>query len=103
MNKALFAQLMQLSPAERIELVHDLWDSIPPGESASLNAELLGLSSVERIELAQNLWDIAPEDLPPLTDEQMAEIEKRSDEHQRDPASAIPWEEARARLWSRYG
>jgi putative addiction module component (TIGR02574 family) len=103
MSKAVLAELMQLSPAERIELVHDLWDSISPGESPSLKDDLLNLTSEERIELAMELWDsIAPEDMPPLTPEEIAELEQRLAEHQRDPGSAIPWEEVRARLWSRY-
>lgn len=103
MNKALLAKLKQLSPAQRIELVHDLWDSIPPGESPSLKAEHLKLTAEERIELAMDLWDsIAPEDMPPLTLEEIAELERRLAEHQRDPGSAVPWEEVRARLWSRY-
>ncbi len=104
MNKALLAELTQLSAAERIELVHDLWDSISPGMSPSLNADLVNLTAEERIELAMDLWDsIAPEDMPPLTPEEIAELERRLAEHERDPSSAVPWEEVRARLWSRYG
>ena len=103
MNKALLAELMQLSPAERIELVHDLWDSIPPGECPSLRAELLNLTAEERIALAMDLWDsIAPEDLPLLSPQQIAELERRHAELERGPSSGSPWEEVRARLWSRY-
>ena len=72
MNRALLEELMKLSPAERIQLVQDLWDSI------------------------------APEDMPPLTPEQMEEIDRRLAEHERDPGRAIPWEEVRAALWARY-
>ena len=104
MNKALLEELKRLSAADRIELVHDLWDSIPPGESSSWRADLLALPSAERIELAMDLWDsIAPEDMPLPSPEQMAEIERRWAEHQRDPSSAIPWEEVQARLRSRFG
>jgi putative addiction module component (TIGR02574 family) len=73
MNKALLAELMDLTPAERIQLAEDLWDSI------------------------------APEDLPPLTQEQEQEIERRLAEHARDPSRASSWEEVRARLWARFG
>jgi putative addiction module component (TIGR02574 family) len=65
--------------------------------------ELLKLSITERIQLAEDLWDsIAdePEALP-LTDAQRAELKRRLAEHDRD--SAIPWEEARARLHQRFG
>jgi len=57
MNKALLAELMPIAPAERIELVHDLWDSITPGECPSLKAELLILTAEERIELAHEPLD----------------------------------------------
>ena len=68
----------------------------------SLLQELLQLSPAERIELAQELLDSAgAEDLPPLSPEQMREIDRRLDEHEKDPSSAIPWEEVRTWLWSR--
>ena len=70
MNKALLQELMQLSPAERIELAQDLWDSV------------------------------GPEEFAPLTPEQEAEIDRRLTEYEKDPSRAIPWEEARAYLWS---
>ncbi|HWC91596.1 MAG TPA: addiction module protein [Pseudolabrys sp.] len=64
--------------------------------------ELFELSEDERIELGQELLDSAhAEELPPLTAEQKAEIDRRIEEHERDPSSAIPWEEVRAWLWSR--
>ncbi len=64
--------------------------------------ELFELSEDERIELGQELLDNAQaEELPPLTAEQKAEIDRRLEEHERNPSSAIPWEEVRAWLWSR--
>ncbi len=74
MNKALRDQAMQLSPAERIELAMDLWDSIP-----------------------------ADSDAFQLTDEQKAEIDRRMTEHERDPSRAIPLEEFLTRLHARTG
>ena len=68
----LWAELMELTPAERIELVQDLWDSI------------------------------AAEDLPPLTPEQKEELDRRYAEHLRDPSSASKWEDVKARLLARY-
>ena len=73
MNKALLAELMELTPAERIQLAEDLWDSISPDE------------------------------LPPLTAEQEQEIDRRLAEHRKDPSTAVSWEEVRARLWARFG
>jgi len=72
MNKAVWDELMKLSPAERIQLAQELWDSI------------------------------TPEEMPPLTPEQIEEMERRLAEHEKDPGSAVPWEEVRARLWARY-
>ncbi|MBA4157969.1 MAG: addiction module protein [Gemmatimonadetes bacterium] len=74
-----------------------------------MEAEALKLPAGERIRLAQELWDsIAPEaeanpDLLPLSEEQIQELERRLAEHERDPSSALPWEEVRARLRARFG
>ena len=75
MKEAVIEELLKLSPAERIQLAEDLWDSVA----------------------AQ------PESLPALSDDQRREIERRVAEHTRDPSSALTWEEVRARLWSRLG
>ena len=72
MNKALLKELMELSPEERIQLAEDLWDSI------------------------------AQDELPPLTAAQKKEIDRRIEEHERDPLTALPWEEVRKWLWSNY-
>jgi putative addiction module component (TIGR02574 family) len=71
-----------------------------------LLAELFKLSAAERIQLAEDLWDsvaAGPENLPPLSDAQRAEIERRLAEHASNPESAVNWEDIRARLWSRLG
>jgi putative addiction module component (TIGR02574 family) len=73
MNKVLLDQVMQLSPAERVELAHELWESIPPEH----------------------------ESLPPLTEAQIGEAKLRLAEHRADPGTAVSWEEVRARLRSR--
>jgi putative addiction module component (TIGR02574 family) len=72
MNKSLLKELLELTPAGRIELAADPWDSIEPGE------------------------------LPPLTSEQIEECERRYSEHMRDPSSASKWEDVKARLLARY-
>lgn len=74
MNKTLRDEVMKLSTAEKIELAYELWESIPPGE--------------EEFE---------------LTEEQIQELERRIAEHERDPGSAIPWEQVRDRLRAKYG
>jgi putative addiction module component (TIGR02574 family) len=71
-RQELWAELMELTPDERIELVEDLWDSI------------------------------GPQDMPPLTPEQKQELDLRYAEHLRDPTSASTWEDVKARLLARY-
>lgn len=68
------SDLLKLSPAERIQLAQDLWDSIPE--------EFSGL---------------------PLSEEQRAELDRRLAEHEQDPASALSHGEVRARLQARFG
>ena len=78
MNKSLLLdELMQLSPTERLDIADKLWDSVHPPGSARPGEEIA------------------------FTEEQMAEIRRRVAEHERDPSSALPWEEVRARLWAR--
>jgi putative addiction module component (TIGR02574 family) len=56
----------------------------------------------ERIQLARDWWTrVRPEDLPPLSAEQQAEIERRLDAYARNPARASTWREVRIRLGSR--
>lgn len=65
--------------------------------------DIRSLSVAERIQLAEDLWDsIATGDSPRLAldDEQQVEIEGRLAAHALDPASAIPWEQVRAELFS---
>ena len=79
MNKSLLLdELMQLSPIERLDIAEKLWESVHPPGSAR------------------------PDEIVPLTDEQMAEIDRRLAEHERNPERARPWKEVRARLWARF-
>lgn len=54
-------------------------------------------------EAARQLLDEDPlDELDDLTAEERDEIDRRLAEHDRDPGSAIPWEEVRARLHRRF-
>ncbi|MEJ7811483.1 MAG: addiction module protein [Gemmatimonadaceae bacterium] len=66
-----FETLRRLSIAERLQLVEDLWDSI-----------------------AQD----GPDEVFPMTPALAAELDRRLAEHERDPSSAIPWEQVRAEI-----
>ncbi|HMJ63894.1 MAG TPA: addiction module protein [Candidatus Binatia bacterium] len=74
-----------------------------------MNADLLqaakALPLPERIELAEALWDSIAEEgyEPPVTPAQAAELERRLDEHRRDPSTAIPWAQVKADLDKKFG
>lgn len=72
--------------------------------SAITVSDLLHLSLHERLQLVEDLWDSiasetgeAPERLP-VTEAQRAEILRRSEAHRRNPAEAVPLEEALERI-----
>ena len=69
-----FSELLQLSPAERIQLAQDLWDSLPEDP-----------------------------DLLPLDEAQVQELNRRLQAHRDDPSTAVPWEVVRAQLRERFG
>lgn len=60
---------------------------------------LLRLPADDRAELAIALWesltDAERDGVFALTDEQRRELDRRWQEHQRHPTSAVPWSEVR--------
>lgn len=68
-----------------------------------LVAELLKLDPEERMRAAEDLWQSVADEAFELSAEEMQEIERRMEEHERDPSSAIPWEVVRARLIEKFG
>jgi len=69
---------------------------------SELWAELMELTPAERIKLVEELWDsIEPERLPPLSAEELDELDRELAEHRADPSRAQSWETVRAWLWSR--
>jgi putative addiction module component (TIGR02574 family) len=70
----------------------------------SLLSDASRLPVGERIQLIEALWDTVPEEsLPPLSDEWIAEIERRSAEFDAGVVQPIPWEQVRAEALSRAG
>ncbi len=61
-------------------------------------AKALPLS--ERIELAEALWENITEAgyEPRLSEAQAAELDRRVEEHRRNPQAAVPWNEVREEL-----
>jgi putative addiction module component (TIGR02574 family) len=78
MNKPLLEELMRLDPMERLDIAVKLWDSVHPPGSA------------------------LPGEHIPLTEEQMAEIDRRIAEHERNPERGRPWQAVMARLRARF-
>jgi putative addiction module component (TIGR02574 family) len=78
MNKMLRDQVMQLPAEERLELITELWESIHPPHS------------------------LRPGEPFVLTEEQMAELDRRLAEHEQHPERGEPWELVGARLWARF-
>ena len=72
MTKALRKELLQLSAAERLELVEELWDSIADEDQAL-----------------------------ELTSEQREDLDRRLAEADADPTGGSPWEEVRERIQRR--
>ena len=72
-STALRKELFRLSVAERLELVEELWDSIP--------------AEAEALE---------------LTPEQREDLDQRLAESDADPESGSPWEAARERIQQRH-
>ena len=75
----------------------DEFDALPETDRKMVAVEIL-----ERAVELNDLSSAEVDDLEDLTAEQREEIDRRLAEHDRDPGSAIPWEEGRARLFRRF-
>ena len=64
-----FFDFSELTPAQRVDLAVELWDSLPE-------------DSID----------------PPLTEAQRAELESRLEQYHRDPKSGSSWAEVRERI-----
>ena len=75
---------------------------MPDYETVLADARRLPL--VDRIQLIESLWDTLPADsLPPLSDEWIAEIQRRSAEYDSGLAQTVRWEQIRADALRRAG
>jgi putative addiction module component (TIGR02574 family) len=69
------------------------------------NDSVFDLSPSEKLQLVEDLWDdlaATPADVP-LHDWQKEEIDRREANLMANPASAVSWEDVKARIRSRYG
>ncbi len=62
--------------------------------------DILRLSIPERIQLVEDIWDSIAEDARelPLTDAQRADLERRLDDHAKNPSDTLTWNEVREGL-----
>jgi putative addiction module component (TIGR02574 family) len=70
----------------------------------TLLADATRLPVADRIQLIDAIWDTLPADsLPPLSDEWVAEIQRRSAEYDSGSAETVPWEQVKAEALRRAG
>ncbi len=70
----------------------------------TLLADATQLPLADRIRLIDEIWDTFPDDsLPPLSDEWVAEIERRSAEYDAGSAETVSWERVKADALRRIG
>lgn len=68
----------------------------------SLLSDAARLPIADRIELIEALWDTDPaEELPPLSNEWLAEIQRRSAQYESGSVETIPWEQVKSAALSR--
>ena len=70
----------------------------------SLLADAARLPVADRIQLIEALWETVPANsLPPVSDEWLEEINRRSAEFDSGLAQTVPWEQIRADALHRIG
>jgi putative addiction module component (TIGR02574 family) len=70
----------------------------------TLLSDAKSLPVADRIQLMDAIWDTLPPDsLPPLTDEWVAEIQRRSAEFDAGTQEIVAWEQVKAEALRRIG
>lgn len=75
------------------------------GMNANLLEAAKALPLPERIYLAEALWESITDEghEPLLTPAQAEELDRRLEEHRRNPQTGIPWQQVKAELDQKYG
>jgi putative addiction module component (TIGR02574 family) len=69
-----------------------------------LRSAVFALPTDEKLKLVEELWDsIAEDELPPLTQGQLDEIERREAYLEANPDSLLTWEQVLEHIRSRHG
>ena len=97
-----YGDLIQFEP---IESVIQLLDANRPDEGKKLvGTYVISDDMAERIQLAEDIWDSIAAESPAavaLTRAQVQAVQARLQEHDLDPATAVPWDQVRAELFLR--
>jgi putative addiction module component (TIGR02574 family) len=65
---------------------------------SNLQNEIATLTADEKFELLDILWESLEADVPPITDAQREELDRRLLHYDENPPDVIPWEQVRASL-----
>lgn len=71
----------------------------------SVSRAIFDLSAAEKLQLVQDLWDdlaANPANVP-VEDWQIEELDRRKANLEKNPASALTWDEVKTRIRERYG
>ncbi len=65
---------------------------------SNLQNEIATLTADEKFELLDILWESLEADVPPITDAQREELDRRLLHYDENPSDVIPWEQVKASL-----
>ncbi len=97
MTDSLLKEAMKLTPAERLELIEQIWDSLEqdsafvqltPAQDAELDRRL---GRLEATGPQGESWDVVE-----------AELQRRVKDYEANPRAGSAWEKVKERLLSRY-
>jgi len=66
---------------------------------SDLRNQIQGLSAAEKAESLDVVWESLEADAASLTDTQRAELDRRIDQHEKNPSDVIPWEQVKTKLF----
>lgn len=65
---------------------------------SNLQNEIATLTADEKFQLLDILWESLEADVPPITDAQREELDRRLLHYDENPSDVIPWEQVKASL-----
>jgi putative addiction module component (TIGR02574 family) len=68
---------------------------------SKIRAQIDGLSAEEKAELLDEVWESLEADAALPTEEQRAELDRRTARHEQSPSDVLPWEQVRADLFKK--